>query len=79
MMYLALFCHDELSPFAQLEECLSVSKLFGVPQIAMIRRTGFNNQRFEVCRALLVRVNPTATSAYLTQHRPAGLQGFSIE
>src|SRR5450631_1102327 len=27
------FCHDENSPFAQPRECLSVSKLFGVPQI----------------------------------------------
>jgi hypothetical protein len=34
MVYLAFLCHDELSPSAQLEECLSVSKLFGVPQIA---------------------------------------------
>jgi hypothetical protein len=33
MVYLAFFCHDDLSPLAQLEECLSVSKLFGVPQI----------------------------------------------
>jgi hypothetical protein len=46
MMYLAVFCHDELSPFAQHEECLSVSKLFGVPQIAIICGRGIQKPTF---------------------------------
>jgi hypothetical protein len=36
-MNLVVFCHDENSPFAQPEDCLSVAKLPGWPQIEVNR------------------------------------------
>jgi hypothetical protein len=32
MMNLVVFCHDENSPFAQPEDCLSVAKIAASPQ-----------------------------------------------